>query len=1045
MRHPYYLGLVLLCLTFSCATTRAPAPTDPATTTSKDVYVPPPIPQPTFTPTAPAAPPSTASESVGNSITNYLPPTDFQLGDLNAVVSPGGSSTLAATASVFGQPGVTVTATLRADLTTSHLQFSFPAAAQASLSSFDKLLGGTSLSRYLPPGFPTDQPVALRTMTIDFAENGYVIEQLSAELGTADYRMPAPLPLTVSGARLDLEAVRPTQMGRTIGGTISGTAKLGQTNVQVAATLNSDPNQIDFTGSLTELSLSILLDALATGPETRRLVTLLPPPLKSLSLSTIAVSARPFAKILSTRGSTSMGDAELQLDGSGPRANLIFGLAPPATFDYGSIHGLLTPLNQLDLGGTSFVVSALPDKSVELALPSLAAMNDLAVAEGVNLIADLKFSEGLSDIGDMLNLESARLTGTLSRNLDHGSFTADLDQTLKLNEDGTVELGDINLFTRLGAQTGLEFGLAGLLRAQVDRDLLGFNASFKVNALDQSLAGEFFLEALNPPVAARRATDFLTRNEEAIPEWTEPFGIPGVGIRKLGGSAGISPRSPILLSSLGLTGAARLGTVRNRKKHLTGALTVALNVANPAKSLLSIEVNRITPLGMIDAFVESHGIKGSLRDVLGSGLEDGKVLIVPTDNLTLFGVTYQRGVAFGAAMNLLGVKGRMDCSMNDAGVSGRGSLDPINLAGGQLAVRGIGRPGPLVAFDVSTGRLPTFEVDGEATLLGFTAGTRMLVDGEGFEMLMRGSFLDDLEGIFEVKGKLNSNQGTGIALRVAMRNEFLARITREATAALDKASRDARQTLLANRRKLENQRKAVRRLDKQIVAREAAVKAAWQRERDKANAIYNSQIVVVRDFNRKIKDLQKKIDKLGNWPHELAEKAVLETRKITMQAGRESAKATLAVYAQAVNKIADLSDVLPNDPELISLHTQKGAANAALTIATTGVDVVIGVSQGTIDAAKFMIDNTIGAFDLRSMEFATSLGFGNEFTASVDMNLVFTGNNHNLRMEFDFADIPGSVAKLVGKLTTGNALKPGFGETFGKGLESKLTARTVAR
>ncbi|MCP9236299.1 hypothetical protein [Lewinella sp. JB7] len=1051
MHNLFYTGLVLLCLTLGCATTRSTAP-PPRTTTStsaESVYVPPPEPEPTFTPTAPAAPPATAAESVGNSVANYLPPTVFQLNDFIAEVSPGGNSSLATTASVFGQPGVTVTATFRDDLTTSRLQFDFPAAAKVSLSSFDKLLGGTPLSKYLPPGFPAQAPVELRTMSIDFAANGYVIDRLAAELGTEDYRMPAPLPLTVTGAQLDLEAVHPTQTGRTIGGTISGTANLGNTNLQVAATLNSDPNAIEFTGSLNELSVSTLVGALATDPRTRRLASLLPPPLKELTLTTLAVSARPFARVLAVLGSTSMGDAELQLDGGGSRANLIFGLAPPATFDYGGIHALLTPLNELDLAGTSFVISALPDKSVDLSLPSLAAMNDLAVAEGVNVIADLKFGDALQDLGNMLSLDGARLTGTLSRNLDHASFSADLGQTLKLNDSGTVELGDINLFTRIGAQTGLELGLGGLLRARIDKDLLGFNANFKVNAMDQSLAGEFFLEALDPGNDARRAMLFSDRNDDASPEWTAPFGIPGVGIRKLGGSAGISPRSPILLSSLGFTGAARLGTVGNRTKHLTGGLTVALNVANPAKSLLSIEVNKITPLGMIDAFVEDHGITGSLRDVLGSGLEDGKVLIVPANNLTVFGVTYQRGIAFGAAMNLLGVKGRMDFSLNDAGVSGRGSLDPISLAGGLIALRGIHSPGPRVVFDVSTGKLPTFEVDGEATLLGFTAGTRMLVDGQGFEMLMRGSFLNDLEGLIEVRGKLNSHQGTGIALRVAMRNDFLARITREATAALDEASRDARETLMANRRKLKQQRNALQDVDRRIRVRLAEVTAKQEADlramRDQADAAYRKQAAVIRGLNAEISRLRKKGNKLGNWPWELTERGVLEARILTLQAARESAKLVLAGYAETVRGLADIGHEFPKDIQLTDLYLEREAIDKGLAIAIAGVDIAHGVSQGTLEAAKFMVNNTIGAFDLRTMEFATSLGFNNAFTTSVDMNLVFAGNPYHLRMDFDFRDVPGSVAKLVGNLTTGSALKPGFGKTFGQNLESTLAARSVAR
>lgn len=53
----------------------------------------------------------------------------------------------------------------------------------------------------------------------------------------------------------------------------------------------------------------------------------------------------------------------------------------------------------------------------------------------------------------------------------------------------------------------------------------------------------------------------------------------------------------------------------------------------------------MTILAMIEAFVENANIQGQLRTMLNTGIDQGRVLVVPVDGIQAFRKTYNKGVA----------------------------------------------------------------------------------------------------------------------------------------------------------------------------------------------------------------------------------------------------------------------------------------------------------------------------------------------------------------------------------------------------------------
>src|SRR4029078_10548528 len=128
---------------------------------------------------------------------------------------------------------------------------------------------------------------------------------------------------------------------------------------------------------------------------------------------------------------------------------------------------------------------------------------------------------------------------------------------------------------------------------------------------------------------------------------TNPLGIPGVGLQKLGVSAGIDFKFvPIYLNSLGFTGAARFGMVSDRSKHVYGDVTVVIDVTDPTKTLVDIRVKNLTPLKIIEAYRESAGINEPFRTMLSTGFDSAHVLVVPVDGMVAFGKKYNKEIFF---------------------------------------------------------------------------------------------------------------------------------------------------------------------------------------------------------------------------------------------------------------------------------------------------------------------------------------------------------------------------------------------------------------
>ena len=209
-------------------------------------------------------------------------------------------------------------------------------------------------------------------------------------------------------------------------------------------------------------------------------------------------------------------------------------------------------------------------------------------------------------------------------------------------------------------------------------------------------------------------------------------------LQKLGVSAGIDFKNPLLLTSLGIAGAARFGMVNDRTKHVYGDVTVVLNLLDPTKNLVDIRVKNMTPVKIIEAYVENASIGEPFHTILSTGFDSADVLVVPVDGVVAFGKTYNKGISFGGVVSMGGIKGYADFSMNENGVKAAGSMDEINWGNGAFLLQGRTTNQPQFNFSYTKGSVPTLFIDGKISLLGISSETTASLDASGFSFTTTG-------------------------------------------------------------------------------------------------------------------------------------------------------------------------------------------------------------------------------------------------------------------------------------------------------------------
>ncbi|MBK6383964.1 MAG: hypothetical protein IPF69_10970 [Chitinophagaceae bacterium] len=983
-------------------------------------------------------------QAIADAINKYLDVAGIKIGDLGVSTTSDGDKEASGNVSFFGFDNINLKAVMSADRKIKSINTTFPDAATISPEKLVKFFSGKSLGSFLPQSFPLSTGISIKDLSIEFDDKGDSLSKVALNFGVGAYAIDGFDGFAIDGMAIGFTLDKPTSPQRKATATISGDGKLGAIPINLSANMSSEPDDLLFSFTASNIGISSLLNSFMSESKANKLLRFIPASFKSKEISSITASINPTNKNFSALAQTSFGETEIQFNGATAedKSTMLFAVAPPAGFKFSQLASALSPMDGIDLSGTALIISTLADEDAKCNLSALKDEGDIKVEEGVNIFSSIKMSD---DLAKLLKVNAIKLKGTVNETFTNMSMQAALDLNIPMGDNITMK--EVVFGTRLGTINPIEFSIGGKIEAKIGEDLVGFNASFAFAPIDQKISGEFFMAALQKKNASMVAGNLGPDGKSDLPEWTNPFGIPGVGLRKLGVNAGLDFKNPILISSLGLTGAARLGTVNDRNKHIEGDATIVVDITKPTNSLIDITMKNMTILAMIEAFVDNANIQGQLRTMLNTGIDNGRVLVVPVDGMVAFGKTYNKGVAVSCQLSLAGIKGNGDFSLNESGVAGGGSLDAINWGNGAFIISGRTTDRPQFKFAYTKGSVPTFFIDGKISLLGISSETTASLDANGLEFTTTGKIADLFEATLE--GKANfSESSKGVYVRASLRNDLISQLNQLVTGKLDEAIASTKKTLQGTRDKLNKAKDDLKEIDTRLATKRAQVtsrrNADLQKMRDEAQRALNESKTVIDWHKSNNTASNKRINELGNWPWELAEKAALYTAIGFNLGAIEAEQVVYDGYAKTVNGLSDIGKEFPVEVELADLYAEKYAKEGALTIALAGVDVAEGVSVATLETTKFVMDQALGGlFDIKSAEFEGTFGLNNQYKINVAFNITLAKKPYNFSAEIDFNNLASSAGKIATDVLSGKLIKPGFAKTFATELKQPVSSNKL--
>lgn len=637
---------------------------------------------------------------------------------------------------ILGIDAIKFTAAMISEENFKSIELEFPEANNLQFSKLTKIAGG-SIKQLLPRGFPMDAGIRVGKIGIDFKDSS--VQKVSLALGTAeDWKILSSSVGGIQGINFLLDIANPTNSSqRIVSGTISGIINFGTAQIAVSSLISTNDSLNFFSGKINSLNLGDLLNNTVGQLTENNVLASIPNFLTSLSLSELEFKLFPKTKEFVALAKSSIGEFQgnFQRMGAGNNANVVLAFTPPAAnFNFASVHSSLAPLDNVSLGN-SVILYASKSETIDLEIGRFAGdKNTISASKGFNVIAQINCSESLEKV---LKVKTLELSGMLAPDFSQVGFKAGLKMNLSLGQD--VKFKEVEIGFVFG-KSELSIGLRGVIEATIDGDVLEFVGELKGNVLDVDLDGSLYMQALQKANSAKKET-ILVNGVPVQPEWSNPFGMPGIGIVSLGASIGVSPKSPIGLSSLGFLGELRLGTVPDFGKHLRGRFATKANLARPTKSLLDIQVSNLTALGVVRAFSDV-AIEGTLEKCLNIGIDSGKLLIVP-ENQEFLGRNYEQGFLVEGNLKILGIGGSFNFFYKNGLIKAGGQMDAIHYSAGDLTLFAIGGKNtnkPSYALDLNPSD-PKLKFDASITLLGITAAAEMNISKTGIKAGVEGQVL----------------------------------------------------------------------------------------------------------------------------------------------------------------------------------------------------------------------------------------------------------------------------------------------------------------
>src|SRR4029079_5235060 len=129
--------------------------------------------------------------------------------------------------------------------------------------------------------------------------------------------------------------------------TISGDGKIGAIPINLNATMSSEPDDLLFSFTANNISISSLLNSFMNESKANHLLHFIPESIKSKEISSITASINPTNKNFSALAQTRYGEAEIQFNGASAedKSTMLFAIAPPAGFKFSQLASALSPMD----------------------------------------------------------------------------------------------------------------------------------------------------------------------------------------------------------------------------------------------------------------------------------------------------------------------------------------------------------------------------------------------------------------------------------------------------------------------------------------------------------------------------------------------------------------------------------------------------------------------------------------------------------------------------------------------------------------------------
>ncbi len=471
----------------------------------------------------------------------------------------------------------------------------------------------------------------------------------------------------------------------------------------------------------------------------------------------------------------SFGDFEVMMQhNNAGKLAFTLGIQPPNVTKLIDLIGspALNGLKQLSDLDFALIVSSA-NGGIDSTLPAFTNQG-LNAIRGLNIITQYSLNQKFASL---LGVQTLTVTGQIPKNPINLMLTANVESNAKIGSAFTFKGIKFELKPN---PNDLFMGAGGDFVVHLKDTDLNFGGKLRMFPVEAKLQGELTLKAVG-----NNGTDV----------WQNPFGIPGVGIAELGIAPSITANFPWVGGAA--KGEIQLGTT---SKKIRGGVTLAIDVANPHKSLLDASINELSVAGFIDAF-SNKGTPSSLRTALGSGLRNTQVYIAPS-SMNLMGKNYARGINIQGQTSLFGLESSLKLKVDPESfvIDIKGEVDNIALQSGGFTffeLSGENRPKALMKLLASSTQYPELEINGAVTVLEMKRATLIKINKDLMKFKQTGSlFGGGFTAVVDVEAKNFTNfKNANYYAKVKMTNEVQTKLSNAIVNFIKDRSKDTRKAL----------------------------------------------------------------------------------------------------------------------------------------------------------------------------------------------------------------------------------------------------------